>query len=250
MVMVEDDDNYMNEEYALRLRELSEALEQNDQALVNQLVGELTTLRESALFQELGKLTREIHESINSFGEDDRIATLANVEIPDAKERLLYVVEKTDEAAHRTMTGVESSLDLMDGLKGEADSVKARWQQFRNRELSKEDFVQLSTDIESFFTHFEDSTSGMSQHLTDVMLAQEYQDLTGQMIKRVITMVREVEEKLVHLVAISGAKLKEEPEKSEGQVKAEGPQLPAAAATEDVASNQDDVDDLLASLGF
>lgn len=245
---MDSDENYMNEEYAHRLRELSEALELNDQALVNQLVGELTTIRESALFQELGKLTREIHESINSFGEDDRIAALANVEIPDAKERLQYVVEKTDEAAHRTMTGVEASLKLIDGLKTESESIQQRWQLFKNRELSKEDFVQLSSDLELFFQHVEESSGGMGSHLTDVMLAQDYQDLTGQMIKRVITMVREVEEKLVHLVAISGAKVQEN-QSNVDDAKGHGPQL-ASADNAEVARSQDDVDDLLASLGF
>ncbi len=241
--------DFLNDEYLERLQGLNVAIEKKDANEVNRLVGELTTLRESALFQELGKLTREIHESINSFSEDDRVAELAEHDIPDATERLNFIVEKTNEAAHKTMNGAEETMEVVGNFSDHAKMIKNRWDQFRNRELSKEEFVALSDDIDEFMVSIPNETAKISQSMTEIMLAQDYQDLTGQMIKQVITMVKEVEEKLVRLVAISGATLKDKSDQPKDGTKAHGPQLPTANRDE-VATNQDDVDDLLASLGF
>ena len=244
-----DEGGYLTDEYISRLRVLTEVLESGDEARIHELVGELTTLRESALYQELGKLTRDIHDSINAFGNDERIAELAKETIPDAKERLNFIVTKTDEAAHKTMEGAEATMLSMDGFSDKARALQARWGKFRNRELSKEEFITLNDDINAFLTSFGDGAQDINSKMTDIMLAQDYQDITGQMIKQVVAMVQEIEEKLVRLVTISGAWTTEVVvEASSGEV-AEGPQLPTADKSK-VATSQDDVDDLLASLGF
>jgi chemotaxis protein CheZ len=246
--------SYLTGTYMDRLRSLGEAFDVKDDKRISQIVGELTTLRESSLYQELGMLTREIHESISTFGNDERIAQLANEDIPDAKERLNFIVTKTDEAAHRTMTAAEETMTVMDNFSGKADSIRERWAQFRNRELSKDEFVLLNEEITQFFESVESDSATVNSKITEIMLAQDYQDITGQMIKQVVNMVKEVEEKLVRLVAISGlgdpsqVETKKASKTSEGDT-FEGPQLPTADK-EIVASSQGDVDDLLASLGF
>jgi chemotaxis protein CheZ len=246
--------SYLTDAYMNRLQSLSEAFDSKDEAKISDIVAELTTLRESSLYQELGSLTREIHDSIRNFGNDERIAELATEDIPDAKERLNFIVTKTDEAAHRTMTAAEETMEVMDNFSGKANSMRERWIQFRNRELSKDEFIQLSDEITQFFEAFEQESATVNSKMTEIMLAQDYQDITGQMIKQVVTMVQEVEEKLVRLVAISGlgdvspAEKKEVSKVSDCE-KAEGPQLPTADK-EVVATSQGDVDDLLASLGF
>ena len=244
-----EEGGYLTDEYISRLRVLTEALESGDEVRIHELVGELTTLRESVLYQELGKLTREIHNSINAFGNNERIAELAKEAIPDAKERLSFIVTKTDEAAHKTMEGAEATMLSMDGFSEKASVLQARWGKFRNRELSKAEFITLNDDINEFFISFGDGAQDINSKMTDIMLAQDYQDITGQMIKQVVAMVQEIEEKLVRLVTISGAMVQEEvTEPSCGEI-AEGPQLPTADKTK-VATSQGDVDDLLASLGF
>ncbi len=244
-----DKASYLTEEYVQRLNELGEALKQGDDEEANRLIGELTTLRESALFLELGKLTREIHESINSFTDDERVVELAQEEIPDAKERLNFIITKTEEAAHKTMSAAERAMDVVDNFVLQANDIQQRWTQFRNREMSKSDFLALSEDMDRFFSTINEESNKVKSEMTDIMMAQDYQDLTGQMIKQVITMVQEVEDKLVRLVAISGANLAPKVKaKKDGSV-AHGPQLPTADKAE-VATNQGDVDDLLASLGF
>jgi chemotaxis protein CheZ len=243
------DSLYLTDEYISRLQILSETIKQGDQEKANDLIAELTTLRESALFQELGKLTREIHDSIKNFGSDDRVVELTHEDIPDAKERLSYIVTKTDEAAHRTMNDVESAMDIVDEFKNKSKHILQAWSTFRTGELSKAEFLQMSEDLDRFLASIDEESDKVKGKMTDIMMAQDYQDLTGQMIKQVITMVQEVEEKLVNLIAISGASLSEDKRQHVDGSMAHGPQLPTADKAE-VATNQDEVDDLLASLGF
>ncbi len=242
--------NYMTDQYMDRLGNLSSAIESGNKERADELVSELTTLRESYLFQQLGMLTREIHDTINSFANDDRIAELAQEDIPDAKERLEFIVTKTDDAAHRTMCGAEETVSMIDAIDQRAQSMHDRWRQFRNRELSKQDFVELSHDLDKFLDAIGDESRAIHGKMTEIMLAQDYQDITGQMIKQVVRMVQEVEEKLVRLVTISGcAEVKIGDQKPDQNDVAEGPQLPSANK-DGVAHSQNDVDDLLASLGF
>lgn len=240
----------LTEQYLTRMDDLTSAMESGDSVRIDELIAELTTLRESSLYQELGMLTREIHETINAFAADNRIATIAQEDIPDAKDRLNYIVTKTDEAAHRTMTGAEETVSMIDQFSERAETMRDRWRQFRNRELSKDEFVTLNADLDHFLEAIHDESQAIHGKMTEIMLAQDYQDITGQMIKQVISMVQEIEEKLVRLVSISGgAKCDIEPQEKSDETLAEGPQLPNASK-DTVAQSQGDVDDLLASLGF
>jgi len=248
---IPEDGGYLTDIYISRLRDLTEVLESGDEARIHEFVGQLTTLRESVLYQDLGKLTREIHDSINAFGKDKRIAELATEAIPDARERLNFIVTKTNEAAHRTMGQAEATMELIDNFSARGRDMRDRWVKLRNSELAKEAFAELDNDIDSFLASIDVETSQINARMTDIMLAQEYQDITGQMIKQVVTMVKEVEEKLVKLVSISGTwspeiGLKEKV--TNGEI-AEGPQLPTADKDK-VATSQGEVDDILASLGF
>jgi chemotaxis protein CheZ len=249
--MSEDEQaSYLTDEYISRLNDLGDALKSGEDVRANHLIGELTTLRESSLFKELGKLTREIHDSLNAFGADERVIALTQEDIPDAKERLNFIITKTDDAAHRTMEGAEAILQEVDEFNQKAGSIQQRWAQFRTKELSKADFLALSDDMDKWFLSVAQRSENVKKNVTDIMMAQDYQDLTGQMIKQVITMVKEVEEKMVRLIAISGATMKDEtPAAPKDSSKPVGPQLPTADKLE-VATNQDEVDDLLASLGF
>ena len=115
--------------------------------------------------------------------------------------------------------------------------------------MSKQDFIALNDDIDRFLASFETESSQINGKMTDIMLAQDYQDITGQMIKQVVSMVQEVEEKLVRLVTISGVSRQIDESKQRSAEKPVGPQLPSADDA-NVMSSQGDVDDLLASLGF
>lgn len=233
------------------VRTLLHHLESGDSAAAEVLIDDLFSLRETQMFQQLGKLTRDIHESLNSFQLDSRLSQLADEEIPDAKQRLNYVIEMTDQSAHRTLNAVEACLPISEQIESQAGELLANWEKFRNRELTMDEFKVLSTRISDFFSTAAQGAAGMRGELSDVMMAQDFQDLTGQIIRRVINLVQEVEDKLVDLVRLAGDRVQPKPaqETRSSSVRGEGP-TPPKLAGEDRVSNQDDVDDLLSSLGF
>jgi len=227
-----------------------DSAETSDEQIESQL-DELNNLRDNSLFQELGKLTREIHDSIMTFRMDNRIADLAEVDIPDAKDRLEYVIEMTEKAANTAMAVIEDSSPLAEKLGGEAHELNNQWKKFRNRELSQDELRAMGHDVETFFDESEQMTSKLLSGFTEIMMAQGFQDLTGQIIRQVIDLVHEIESNLVSLVKIQGESLvKEEKLDAKEETKLDGPQVPGKETSSDVMQGQDDVDDLLASLGF
>ncbi len=236
-------------------RRLVAEMESGDGDEADRVLDELSRARESSLFKQLGKLTRELHETLNSFRLDARLASLAERDIPDAKERLNYVVGLTEQSAHRTLSAVEEGLPTAEALGHEAGDLGAEWKRFRKRELSAAEFRVLAKRMDGFFTRTAGDVEQIRGSLTEVMMAQEFQDLSGQVIRRVIGLVQEVEESLVDLLRITGAHLmaageaEAEPEPVPDLEAGCGPAVPGVDG-EDVLSGQDEVDDLLSSLGF
>lgn len=244
--MVEDEKLICADNIA-RVQDLLACMEKDNEAGAKEIIDELTSMRERTLYQEMGKLTRELHDAISNFGVDDRIAVLAEQRIPDARERLNYVITKTDEAANTTLEAIEESIPICEKFESQASELHERWEKFVNRDLSADDFRQLSRDVKTFLEDMAGILT-IKQHLTDVLLAQEYQDLTGQIIKKVINLVGEVENNLVGLIKLTGApQLKEFNEQDKKSL--DGPPVPGLEH-EDTVSGQDEVDDLLSSLGF
>ncbi len=221
-------------------------LKAGNEAESAKIVSQLSDCVESELFVEVGRLTRELHEAINEFLIDPRISEMAQVDIPDASERLTYVIAMTEKSANTTLGAVEAGLPLADDLGAKAREISDKWELFCNREMSVEEFRLLSKELGSFLALTSERSKQLHGYLTDVLMAQDFQDLTGQIIRQVIALVHDVEDKLVQLVRISGSKL---PEKQKDANKLEGPVIPGIDQGNTV-SGQDDVDDLLSSLGF
>ncbi|KAB0550325.1 protein phosphatase CheZ [Pseudomonas argentinensis] len=262
--MEHDDSKEVDLESTLKsnARQLVDSLEQGNFGEAVQLINELNKARDRGLYLEVGKLTRELHNAIVNFQLDPRVPHAKEVsQISDATERLNYVVTMTERAANRTMDLVEQSAPLVNDLSSEADSLSEDWGRFMRREMSAEAFRELAKRIELFLARSQRDTSKLSGHLNDILLAQDYQDLTGQVIKRVTQLVTEVESNLLKLVLMASQvdsfagidhnldQLRAEQNKEKNPSRGEGPQI-HADKRDDVASNQDDVDDLLSSLGF
>jgi len=231
-----------------RVKDLLVSLEKGNEMDAIEIIDELTSIRETELYQDMGKLTRELHDAISNFGMDDSLNILAEQSIPDARDRLNYVISKTDEAANKTLEAVEDSIPICTNLDNQASELHNSWKKFTNRELSADEFRALSRDITAFFakTH---GLSEVKEHLTSVLLAQEYQDLTGQIIKKVINLVEEVENKLIGLIQLTGAPQVAATKDEGSSSSLDGPPVPGIAH-KDTVSGQDEVDDLLSSLGF
>ena len=246
----------------LHARQLVDSLEHGNFGEAVQLINDLNKVRDRGLYHEVGKLTRELHNAIVNFQLDPRVPHAKEVsQIADATQRLNYVVTMTENAANRTMDLVEESAPLVNDIGSEAQSLGADWGRFMRREMGADGFRELAKRIELFLAHSERDSAKLSGHLNDILLAQDYQDLTGQVIKRVTQLVTEVESNLLKLVLMASQvdrfagiehdheQLRAEQQQQKEPSHGEGPQI-HADKRDDVASNQDDVDDLLSSLGF
>jgi chemotaxis protein CheZ len=225
------------------------SLEAGDEAESDRLIASLSPpASKDQLFIEVGRLTRELHDAINGFLLDARISDMTNVEIPDAKERLSYVITMTEQSADRTLTAVEKSLPLVERIEKQSSELYDQWERLRSRMLNKDDFKDLSISLSKYLAASKEDAATLHKNLSEVLMAQDFQDLTGQIIRKVITLVHDVEEKLVMLVRITGDKLEDKGEKKDSEELA-GPAIPGLDQGDQV-TNQDDVDDLLSSLGF
>jgi len=232
-------------------RALVIALEADQEEQAQIQLGILTQSQESDLFHQVGKLTRELHEALNNFNIDSRLIDLTENEIPNTRERLNYVITTTEEAAHKTLGFIDLSLPLTSKLKQITEKFDSSWHRFRIEESDTDKFREFKKEIESYLPEVQQHSDQIHKNLSDMMLVQGYQDLTGQVISQVISLVEEVESNLVRLVQVSSQHLehKQKDNKPVDPIKAEGPQINAENKP-NVVNNQDEVDDLLSSLGF
>jgi chemotaxis protein CheZ len=242
--MAKNGNNDRLEQARLLVKELEAGNEKEADRILNGIADRL----DADLFQEVGRLTRELHEAINGFLLDDRITELAEREIPDASERLNYVITMTEKSANITLNSVETSIPLTDELGQKAAALSEEWGRFQGRKLSVDDFRILSKDLSAFLALVTDHSQQLHGKLNEVLMAQDFQDLTGQIIRQVIKLVHDVEDKLVQLIRISGSRIPERGTHHAHQ-ELEGPVIPGIDQG-DVVHGQDDVDDLLSSLGF
>lgn len=227
-------------------------------------IGDELTVVDSSLFEEIGKLTRQLHTALADFQLDPRLTDLAQQELPDAESRLNYVISMTENAANRTMDAVEASLPIADNISTSVKKILPDWDSLLTTRISISQFKAMCHELQPFLQQTEVESDKLRSMLTDVLMAQDYQDLTGQVIRRVIELVKEVEDNLITLLRafgtpMAGIELVEEQVSDEPVVadkvepaelpKAEGPIIDAENR-DDVVQGQDDVDDLLSSLGF
>jgi len=236
--------------------DLVKHVESGDFAGAMQVIADLNKTRDRTLYHEVGRLTRSLHESIRNFNIE--LGEQANADdiskITDASDRLSFVVDLTGKAANKTMDLVEATMPLAIAMKDEAHELKISWKRLRRREIEPSEFRELYKRIDVFFDSLTINSDVVYTNLSDILLAQDYQDLTGQVIQKVTGLVREVEDSLVQLVAMAGKVDRitgiqhNEFEDKNDPLLGQGPQIDKAK--KDVVSSQDDVDDLLSSLGF
>src|SRR5688572_6753917 len=240
----------LQEEFGESIATLVRALASGDERCFISELDSLVQRREFALFGELQKLTNDLQGALQRFRIDSRLVKLAEKEVPDARQRLDHVLKLTDEAAHKTMDLVDQSGPLAARTARDAAEIIEMWKKFRARSI---DVAEFRTMIERLDVFLEASRRDMDKvrgNLSEVLLAQGYQDLTGQIIRGVMKLVSELEIALVNLVRLSrtgpGA-MAAEP--SEPVSRGFGPAIPGIDNGPSV-SGQSDVDSLLAGLGM
>jgi chemotaxis protein CheZ len=240
----------LQEEYGATIAALADALAANDDALFHSELDRMVQRRENQLFGDLRKLTTDLQAALERFRIDSRLVDLAEKEVPNAKHRLDHVLKLTDEAAHKTMDLVEQSGPLAERTASQAASIFEAWQRFRKREIEVEDFQKLVMQMDVFLEAATRDMDKVRANLAEVVLAQGYQDLSGQIIRGVMKLVGELEVALVELVRLSktgGAT----PSKrvTDDTRRGFGPAIPGINNGPAV-SGQQDVDSLLAGLGM
>jgi chemotaxis protein CheZ len=197
------------------------------------------------VLQRVGALTRQLHDSLRALGYDKALERAAS-EIPETRDRLSYIAEMTERAAERALNATEVARPIQDQLSSDAGGLNQRWQELFDRKLSLEQFKALVEDTRGFLSAVPQRTAATNAELMEIMMAQDFQDLTGQVIKRVATVTHEVEQQLVQLLLES---VPPERRVEHGHSLMNGPVIKADGAT-DVVTTQGQVDDLLESLGF
>lgn len=232
-------------------RELVELLEKKDFDAAQALLAQMRTEAEASLFMEIGKLTRQLHEALVDFQLDNRITSIAANDIPDARDRLNHVIKLTEQAANRTMDGLENCMPIVVQLSTRAHELNDQLGKLFRKEITAGEFRELCKGLDVYLHTTESQLHDVQARLNDVILAQDYQDLTGQIIRRVINLVQEVEHSLVEMIRMFGALPDYSAAKERGHEPMHGVEGPVVDQTRtDVVKGQDDVDDLLSSLGF
>ncbi len=232
-------------------RRLLEYLEDGYQEEADQLIIGIVNRNQADLFSEVGHMARSLHDELNNFEVDPRLQDIAETEIPDATERLKYIIKMTDSAANRTMDAVDRCKPLADQLNASIKEILPTWDELMHKKIEKAKFVELCHKLDALLGSAQKDAATLNDQLTEILMAQDFQDLTGQMINRVIKLVSEVESRLLEMLKTYAGekKLVQSVSEPKDTLAPEGPVVnPEQRA--DVASSQDDVDDLLASLGF
>lgn len=198
-----------------------------------------------AVFNRLGQLTRQVHDSLRELGLEGALKEAAEA-IPDARQRLAYITQTTEQAASRVLNATDVARPIQDELTGGADALSARWDELYAGKLSPEAFRELSADTRSFLGAVADGSRVTSAQLHEIMMAQDFQDLTGQVIKRVVDLAQLLETQLLQ-VLLEAAPAQVRNECHSGLLN--GPVINPEGRS-DVVNSQAQVDDLLESLGF
>ncbi len=161
------------------------------------------------MFGELRKLTGDLQKALERFSIESKLADIAENEIPDAHARLDHVISMTDEAAHRTLDLVEQSgplaertsraagtlIDMLNAYRAQSTGIQG----FEGVARSIDAYVPVVRAIEAFLPAARADSELIRRNLADVLIAQGYQDLTGQIIRSVMKLVAELENSLTEL---------------------------------------------------
>jgi chemotaxis protein CheZ len=194
------------------------------------------------MFERLGGIVRLLHDSLRELGYDKALNE-ASSQIVDAQDRLEYVASLTEQAANKVLNTLDDGMPAQDVLQKKARAMEGRWNDLFAGKLGIEEFKVLAGDSKSFATAVSEATEAEKARLLDIMMAQDFQDITGQLIKKVVMITKTVEKELADLLRDNAPPpLREKLQAKEPLMV--GPSVPS------VALDQDNVDDLLADLGF
>jgi len=186
---------------------------------------------------------------MNQFSVDPQVKKLQNVDFSDAKEGLNYVIRITEEAANKTMDLADELHPLTAELQIKLEKFIPIWRKLLSKEIDVNQFQTLCHNIDIYFDQVFDTVNQVNQLTNDIVVAQGFQDLSGQVLRRTIDVIQDWQSNLVDILKLFSDSSPESPKVTKPGTQAEGP-IVNAEKRSDVAKSQDEVDDLLSSLGF
>jgi len=197
------------------------------------------------VYHRIGTLTRGLHDALRELGYDKVVANAVN-SLPDARDRLDYIATLTGKAAERALAAAEIGLEHQKKLDASAARLAGEWDRAFTGALSLDEFRATAVATRSYLKDISTITGATNAQLTEIMMAQDFHDLTGQVIQRIVKLARDLEGHLVQLL-IETTPRDKRPAGEEGWLT--GPAVQSTGRT-DVVTSQAQVDDLLESLGF
>ena len=197
------------------------------------------------MLARVGHITRTLHDSLRALGLD-KVLEKASADIPDVRDRLSYVAKMTEQAAQRVLNATDAAIPLQERIDAGADEILNGWQTTLKAPFSEANYRDMATLTMQCLADMRNDTSATKQQLLNIMMAQDFQDLTGQVIRRVTELAQGLEQQLVQLlIDYTPTELRKE----SGSGLLNGPQVNPENKS-DVVVGQEQVDDLLDSLGF
>jgi chemotaxis protein CheZ len=223
----------------------------NLQPVQSGIVDTSEILADKPMFERLGGIVRLLHDSLRELGYDRSLSNVAT-QITDAQDRLKYIASLTEQAANKVLNTIDIGMPAQDILAKKAKEMESRWALLFDGKLSIDEFKTLAGDSKKFAATVTESTEAEKARLLEIMMAQDFQDITGQLIKKIVVITHTAEHELAQLLrdnaphemkaAIAAAEHK--PAELTSEELMSGPSVPSSAM------EQDDVDSLLADLGF
>jgi len=194
------------------------------------------------MLARVGQITRSLHENLRTLGYDKVLEQVAN-EIPDVRDRLNYVAQMTEQAAQRVLNATDVASPLQDKIIANTTTLSQEWDAVLSTRSQYSTYRDLAEKTQSYLTDTQSHAQLTRQQLFEIMMAQDFQDLTGQVVKRVTLLIQEMEKQLVQFLIDYSPDIE-----TKGQT-TDGPQVKVDGRT-DIVTNQEQVDNLLDSLGF
>lgn len=205
--------------------------------------------RAAYVFQRVGHMVRQLHDAMRDLGYDKVLEESARV-IPDARQRLSYVARMNEQAASRVLNATEILKPACHAMGDHSAALAARWDRVFANQMSPADFKSLAADTHSFLHQMPAQVEAANVQITEIMMAQDFQDLTGQVLKKLTEVAKNMEQQLLAIL------LETMPAEMRVELKAEltnellnGPVINAEGRS-DIVHSQEQVDELLESLGF
>ncbi len=198
------------------------------------------------VFQRVGQMARQLHDTLGQLGYSELLESTVSA-IPDARERLNYVATLTEQAACRVLNATDIANPLQEQLEAASAALATRWDALFANRLAVDEFRLLAEETRSFLKQaLPAKTEATKAQLLEIMMAQDFQDLTGQVIKKILQVAHELETQLMEVLIET---LPGERRTESVNSLLNGPVINPDGRT-DVAVSQQQVDELLGSLGF